>query len=56
MNIGVFKRHEISYERHLEIVFYKNNGKSYCEIAPIVGRSRSAVFAVCKKFFKAKTV
>ena len=39
MKKGVFKRHEISYEKHLEIVVYKNNDKSCCEIATIVGCS-----------------
>ena len=54
MNIGVFKRHEISCEKLLEIVLYRNNGKSYCEIARIVGRLESAAFAMCKNFFKSR--
>ena len=54
--MGVFKNNELSYEKRLEIVFYKNNGKSYREISTIVGCSKSAAFAVCKKFFQTRTV
>ena len=54
--MAFIKRHEISYEKRLEIFFYKNNGKSYQEIATIVGSSENAAFAVCKKFFKFRTV
>ena len=46
MNMAFIKRHEISYEKHLKIAFYKNNGKSYQEIAAIVGCSKNAAFAV----------
>ena len=56
MNMAFIKRHEISYEMRLEIVVYKTNGKGYQEIATIVGCSKNAAFAVCKKFFKFKTV
>ena len=49
-NMGAFKYHEIPYEKPWEIVFYKNIGKSYREIAVIVGCSKSAAFTVCKKF------
>ena len=54
--MAFIKRHEISYEKRLEIVVYKTNGKSYQEIATIVGCSENAGFAVCKKFFKFRTV
>ena len=56
MNMTFIKLHEISYEKRLEVVFYKNNGKSYQEIATIVSCSKNAAFAVCKKFFKFRTV
>ena len=56
MNMAFIKHREISYEKRLEIAFYKNNGKSYQEIASIVGCSKNAAFAVCKKFFKFRTV
>ena len=54
--MGVFKRHEISYEKCLEILFYKYKGKSYCKVATIGGYPKSAAFTVCKMFFKSKTV
>ena len=44
-----FENNELSYEKRLEIVFYKNNGISYREISSIIGCSKSAAFAVCKK-------
>ena len=56
MNIAFIKRHEISYEKRLEIVFYKAYGKSYQEITTIVGCSKNAAFAACKKFFKCRTL
>ena len=56
MNMAFIKRHEISYEKHFEIFFYRNNGKSYKKIATSVGCSRNASFTVCKKFFKFRTV
>ena len=56
MSIAFIKRHEISYQKHLKIFFYKNNGKSYQEIATTVGCSKNAAFTVCKKFFKFRTV
>ena len=56
MNMAFIKRLEISHEKRLEIAFYKNNGKSYQEIATIVECSKNAAFAVCKKFFKFRTV
>ena len=56
MNMVFIKRHEITYEKRLEIVFYKNNGKNYQEIATIVGCSKNVPFAVCKKFFEFRTV
>ena len=56
MNMVFIKRHEISHEKRLEMVFYKNNGKSYQENAIIMGCSKNAAFAVCKKFFKFRTV
>ena len=56
MNMALIKRHEISYEKRLEIIFYINNGKCYQEIATIVGCSKNAAFAVRKKFFKFRTV
>ena len=56
MNMAFIKRHEISYEKRLEIVSYKSNGKSYQEIATIVGSSENAAFAACKSFFKLRTV
>ena len=56
MNMVFIKRYEISYKKRLEIVFHKTNGKSYQEIATIVGCSKNAAFAVCKKFFKFRTV
>ena len=56
MNMAFINRHEISYEKCLEIVFYKTNGKSYQEIATILDCSKNAAFAVCKKFFKFRTV
>ena len=56
MNMAFIKRHEISYEKRLEIVFYKSNGKSYQEIATTVDCSKKAAFAVCKNFFKFSTV
>ena len=49
--MGVFKHHEITYEKKLGIVFYKTNDKSYREIAAIVGCLRSTAFSVCKKFY-----
>ena len=48
MTMGVYKRREISYEKRLEIVFFKNNDKSYGEIAKIVGCSKNAAVAICK--------
>ena len=54
--MAFIKHHEISHEKRLEIAFYKNNGKSYQEISAIVGSSKNAAFAVCKKFFKFRTV
>ena len=51
MNIGVFKCHEMLFEKHSKIVFYKNNGKSHRKIATIAGHSKSAAFGKCKKFF-----
>ena len=42
MNMAFIKGHGISYEKRLEIVSYKNNGKSYQEIATIVGCSKNA--------------
>ena len=54
--MAFMKGHEISYEKQLEIVSYKNNDKSYQEIATIVGCSKNAAFVVCKKFFKFRTV
>ena len=56
MNMAFIRSHEISYEKRLEIVAYKTNGKSYQEIATIVSCSKNAAFAVCKKFFKFRTV
>ena len=56
MNMAFLKPHEISYEKRSEIVFYKNNGKSYQEIATIMDCSKNAAFAVRKKFFKFGTV
>ena len=57
MIMAFIKRHAISYEKRLEIAFYKNTGKSYQEIATIVGCSKNATFAVCKNsFFKFRTV
>ena len=56
MNIGSFQLSGIPYEMRLGIVFYKNTGKSYSEIADIVGCSRSAAFAVCKKIFNSRAV
>ena len=56
MNMEFMRRHNIPFEKRLEVVFYKNNGKSYQEIATIVGCSKNAAFAVCKKFFKFRTV
>ena len=56
MNMAFIKRHEISYEKHFEIVFYKSNGKNYQEIATIVGCSENTAFAVCRKLFKFRTV
>ena len=53
---GIYQIHEISYEKRLEIVVYKTNGKSYQEIATIVGCSKNAAFAVCIKFVKFNTV
>ena len=55
MNMAFIKRLEISHEKRLEIAFCKNNGKSYQEIATIVGCSKNAAFAVCKKVFKFRT-
>ena len=55
MNLSSITRHEISYEKHLKIVSYKSNGKRYQEIAAIVGCSKNAAFAVCKKRFKFRT-
>ena len=40
MSIRVSNSDEISYEKRLDIAFYKNNGKSYSEIATIVGCPR----------------
>ena len=51
-NMAFIKRHEISYEKRLEIVFNTTNGKSYRDIATIVGCSKNAPFALCNKFFK----
>ena len=56
MNMEFIRRHNIPYEKGLDMAFYKNNGKSYQEIATIVGCSKNAAFAVCKKFFKFRTV
>ena len=56
MNMAFIKRHEISYEKRLEIVFNTTNGKSYRKIATIVGCSKNAPFALCNKFFKFRTV
>ena len=54
--MGVFKSHEISYEKRLEIVFYKSKGKTYNKTATIRGYSKSTAFTVCKKFFKSRIV
>ena len=56
MNMAFIKRLEISHEKRLEIAFYKNNSKSYQEITTIVGCSKKATLAVCKKFFKFRTI
>ena len=56
MTMAFIKRHEISYEKSLEIAFYKSNGKSYQEIATNVGCSKNAACAVCKTFFNFRTV
>ena len=56
MTMKVYKRREISYENRLEIIFSKNNDKSYGEIAIIVGCSKSAAFVLCKKLHKSRTV
>ena len=56
MIIGVFKSQEISYEKRLEAVFYKNDGKSHLEIASIVRRSRRAALALCKTLFKSSSL
>ena len=54
MSMEAFKSHGIWYKKHLEVVFYKDNGKTYQEIVTIVSCSSTAVFAVCKKFFKSR--
>ena len=56
MNMTFIKCHEISYEKCLEIVFYKNNGKTYQDIATSVGCSKNAAFAVCKTVSTLRTV
>ena len=35
MNMEFIRRHNIPFEKRLEVVFYKNNGESYQEIATI---------------------
>ena len=54
--MGVFKYHEISYKKCLEIVSYKNTGKSYSKTVMIRGYSKGAAFTMCIKFFKSGTV
>ena len=54
--MGVFKRHKMSYEKHLEIVSYKKKDKSYNKIATIGSYSKSAASTVYEKFFKSRTV
>eukprot|EP00794_Sanderia_malayensis_P013578 gene13578-14986_t len=54
--MGMFKNKEISFEKRLEIVFYKNNGKSYRKIACIIGCSRNAAFNICKKYHRTRAV
>ena len=56
MNMAFIKRHDISYEKCLEIFVYKTNGKSYQECATIMGCSKNTAFAVCKKFLKCRTI
>ena len=52
MNMGIFKRLEVLYEKHFEIVVFKDNGKGYQKFFFIVGCSSIAAFAVCKKLCK----
>ena len=48
MNMEVYKRREISYEQCLQIIFFKNNGKSYGKIAKIVAAQRVQLFLYVK--------
>ena len=54
--MGVFKRHKISYERRLEIVFYKNKDKSYNKITTTGAYSKSEASTVRKTLLKSRTV
>ena len=48
MNKGIFKRPEISYEKHLRIIFYEYSGKSNQDSTTIILYPKSAAFTVCK--------
>ena len=56
MTMEVYKRREISHDKRLEIIIFKPIGKSYGEIARIMGCSKSAAFDVRKKLYKSRTV
>ena len=51
MNIGVFKRHEKSYEKRLEIVFYKNTDKAIVKLHLLLCK-KGLKIKNCKKFIK----
>ena len=54
--MAFIKRHEISYEKRMDIVLYKTYVKSFQDISTIMDCSKNAAFAVCKKFLKFRTV
>ena len=60
MNMAFIKRHEISYEKRLEIVFYKTNGNKLLgklsRNCNNYGLLKECSFRCMQKFFKFRTV
>ena len=48
--MAFIKCHEISYEKHMEIVLNKLMVKAIKKFATIMDCSKKSAFAVCKKF------
>ena len=55
MTIEVFKRHEISHEKRLQVIFYTIMAKAIVKLRRL-SCSRCAAFAVCKQLFESRTV